>query len=134
MLQKIKNKNITLENPFIRVVWEDVPANFTQERLRRVKSYFQKKYNSRNVTVVTKSKSIEGQELRLGLDTNIMDSNYQKGLLKEFIKLEKIDVKWANLSKLDDRVNSKLEEIGKLHNVYRTLKIKNIKFSNFNYI
>ena len=131
MPQKIKNKNITLENPFIRVVWEDIPPNFTQERLRRVKSYFQKKYNSRNVTVITKSKSVEGQELKLGLDTNIMDPNYQKGLLKEFIKLENIDVKWANLSKLDDSVNSKLEEIGKLHNVYRTLKIKNIKFSNF---
>tara|TARA_R110001592_G_scaffold71364_5_gene218233 strand:+ start:4386 stop:6707 length:2322 start_codon:yes stop_codon:yes gene_type:complete len=120
-----------LKNPFIRVIWEDVPGNFTKERLRRVKSYFQKKYNSKNVTVVTKSKTIDGEELKLGLDTNIMDSNYQKSLLKEFIKTEKIEVKWANLSKLDDTVNTKLEEIGKLHNVYRTLKIKKISFSNF---
>ena len=36
-----------LENPFIRVIWEDIPGNFTKERLRRVKSYFQKKYNSK---------------------------------------------------------------------------------------
>mgnify|MGYP003624295801 FL=1 len=120
-----------LKNPFIRVIWEDIPGNFTKERLRRVKSYFQKKYNSKNVTVVTKSKSIDGEELKLGLDTNIMDPNYQKSLLKEFIKVEKIDVKWANLSKLDNTVNDKLEEVGKLHNVYRTLKIKKISFSNF---
>ena len=102
-----------LKNPFIRVIWEDVPSNFTKERLRRVKSYFQKKYNSKNVTVVTKSKSIDGEELKLGLDTNIMDPNYQKSLLKEFINTEKIEVKWANLSKLDDKVNNKLDEIGK---------------------
>jgi DNA repair exonuclease SbcCD ATPase subunit len=42
-----------------------------------------------------------------------------------------MDVKWANLSKLDDTVNNKLEEIGRLHNIYRTLKIKKITFSNF---
>jgi DNA repair exonuclease SbcCD ATPase subunit len=120
-----------LENPFIRVIWEDIPGNFTKERLRRVKSYFQKKYNSKNVTVVTKSQSVDGEELKLGLDTNIMDPNYQKTLLKEFIENEKMDVKWANLSKLDDKVNTKLDEIGKLHNVYRALKIKKITFSNF---
>ena len=80
---------------------------------------------------MTKSQSIDGEELKLGLDTNIMDSNYQKTLLKEFIDVEKIDVKWANISKLDDRVNIKLDEIGKLHNIYRTLKIKKITFSNF---
>ena len=120
-----------LENPFVRVIWEDIPGNFTKERLRRVKAYFQKKYNSKNVTVVTKSQSVDGEELKLGLDTNIMDPNYQKTLLKEFIKNEKMDVKWANLSKLDDKVNTKLDEIGKLHNVYRALKIKKITFSNF---
>ena len=71
-----------LKNPFIRVIWEDTPTNFTKERLRRTKSYFQKKYNSKNVTVVTKSKSIDGEELKLGLDTNVMDTTYQKKLLK----------------------------------------------------
>ena len=120
-----------LKNPFIRVIWEDIPPNFTKERLRRTKAYFQKKYNSKNVTVVTKSKSIDGEELKLGLDTNVMDTTYQKKLLKDFITVENMEVKWVNLSKLDDTVNNKLEEVGKLHNVYRTLKIKKITFSNF---
>ena len=76
---------MVLDNPFIRVVWEDVPDNFTQERLRRVKSYFKKKYNSTNVNVITKSQSLDGEEIKLGVDTNIVDPVYQKRLLKEFI-------------------------------------------------
>ena len=42
-----------LENPFIKVTWEDIPENFTQDRIKRVRSYFQHKYNSKNVTVDT---------------------------------------------------------------------------------
>jgi len=32
-----------LENPFIKVTWEDNPENFTQEKLKRVRSSFQNK-------------------------------------------------------------------------------------------
>ena len=44
----------TLDNPFIKVTWEDIPENFTQEKIKRVRSYFKRKYNSKNVTVLTK--------------------------------------------------------------------------------
>ena len=43
------------ENPFIKVTWEDVPENFTNEKIKRVKSYFQQKYNTKTVRVITKS-------------------------------------------------------------------------------
>ena len=43
----------TLENPYVQVVWEDTPENFTQERIKRVKSYFEQKYKSKNINVVT---------------------------------------------------------------------------------
>ena len=33
----------SLDNPYIQVVWEDSPENFTQERIKSVKQYFQKK-------------------------------------------------------------------------------------------
>ena len=122
---------MVLDNPFIRVVWEDTPENFTQERLRRVKSYFRKKYNSTNVNVVTKSQSLDGEEIKLGLDTNIVDPVYQKKLLKDFMVNENSEISWQRLSKLDDRVNGKLEELGKTHNNYRSIKIKKINFSNF---
>ena len=32
-----------LVNPFIKVIWEDTPENFTQEKIKRLKSYFKKK-------------------------------------------------------------------------------------------
>ena len=31
------------DNPFIKVEWEDTPENLTQERIKRVKTYFEKK-------------------------------------------------------------------------------------------
>ena len=48
-----------LENPYVQVVWEDTPDNFTQERIRSVKQYFQKKYSTTNVNVVTKLKNVD---------------------------------------------------------------------------
>ena len=44
-----------MSNPFIKVTWEDVPENFTPEKIRRVKSYFEKKYNAKTVQVITKT-------------------------------------------------------------------------------
>ena len=32
-----------LDNPYVQVIWEDTPENFTQERIKSVKQYFQKK-------------------------------------------------------------------------------------------
>ena len=32
----------SLDNPYVQVIWEDTPENFTQERLKSVKQYFQK--------------------------------------------------------------------------------------------
>ena len=45
------------DNPFIKVTWEDVPENFTPEKIKRVKSYFQEKYNSKNMQTFTNKKS-----------------------------------------------------------------------------
>ena len=48
-----------LENPYVQVVWEDTPENFTQEKLKSVKAYFQKKYSTTSVNVITKLKKTE---------------------------------------------------------------------------
>ena len=45
------------ENPPIQVVWEDISENFTQDKIKSVKHYFQKKYGSTNVNVITKVKN-----------------------------------------------------------------------------
>ena len=46
----------TLDNPYLQVIWEDTPENFTQERLKSVKQYFQKKYNTTLNTISTVKK------------------------------------------------------------------------------
>ena len=46
-----------MSNPFIKVEWEDVAENFTPERIKRVKTYFQNKYNATHVQVITKTLS-----------------------------------------------------------------------------
>ena len=65
-----------LENPYVQVVWEDTPENFTQERIKSVKQYFQKKYSTTNVNVVTKLKGVEEEVMQtVDVSLNIMDKN-----------------------------------------------------------
>ena len=41
-------------NPYIKVTWSDTPESFTSEKISRVKSYFQKKYNTKGTMPVMK--------------------------------------------------------------------------------
>ena len=69
--------NKDYDNPNIKVVWEDYAENFTQDKLKNVKHYFQKKYNTTNVNVITKVKKGEDIQQEVDLSVNIMDQNYQ---------------------------------------------------------
>lgn len=122
----------TLENPFIKVTWEDIPENFTQEKIKRVRSYFQHKYKSKNITVLTKSIDRESDtELDVDLDQNVMDINYQRNLMSQFVMGNDMQVDLELLKRLDDKVNAKIvDELGS-DTKYKRVYIKNIKFSNF---
>ena len=74
----------TLENPNIQVIWEDTPDNFTQERIKRVRTYFEKKYGSKNVNVVTKVKSSDEEMQSVDVSMNILDENFQKDLITKY--------------------------------------------------
>ena len=76
----------SLENPYIQIIWEDTPENFTQERIKSVKQYFQKKYNSTNINVITKVKTTEETQQTVDVSVNIMDKNYQKELIKSLLE------------------------------------------------
>ena len=76
----------TLENPYVQVVWEDTPENFTQERIKRVKSYFEQKYKSKNINVVTKVKSSEDVMQSVDVSMNILDENYQRELIVKHLE------------------------------------------------
>mgnify|MGYP003331328690 CR=1 FL=1 len=122
-----------MSNPFIKVTWEDVPENFTPERIKRVKSYIEKKYNAKSVQVITKNLThVQNTRLQsLEASDNILDPVYQKQLMKDFIKDNSIDIKWDLVERLDNRVNSKIAEANKNQIRYNKWYIKRIEFSNF---
>ena len=129
MSHKLKTDELT--NPYIQVVWEDTPENFTQERIKRVRTYFQKKYSSTNVNVVTKVKTDEGDLQSIDVSVNILDENYQKELIVKFLDNNKLKEYADDILNLDDAVENAIAsdkaEVTPLKKWY----IKKIEFSNF---
>ena len=95
------------KDPFIKVEWEDTPENLTQERIKRVKEYFKKKYNTNNVNIITKVvvNTTNTKLKSLDVSESILDPVYQKTLVKDFITENKIDIKWEMIDRLDNRVS-----------------------------
>ena len=120
-------------NPIIKVEWEDTPENMTQEKLRRVKDYFKHKYNTTNVKVVPKSTAYNSTTKLRSLDVsdNIMDHQYQKKLIKDFIKENNIEVKWDLIDRLDNKVNAEIDSINENRVKYNKWSLNKIEFSNF---
>lgn len=122
-----------MNNPFIKVTWKDSPENFTKEKLKRVKTYFQNKYNSTNVRIVPEGIVNKVDTKLKSLDTTqkITDTYHQKELMKEFIKENKINVKWELVERLDNKVNDTLKNEGENNVNYNNWYVKKIEFSNF---
>ena len=120
-----------LENPYIQVVWEDAPENFTQEKLKNVKQYFQKKYNTTSVNVITKLKKSDDVQDNVDVSFNIMDENFQHELIKSILESKGQLPLYDDILKIDGVVNNKMiaeqDEVG----VFKKWFIKNIEFSNF---
>ena len=120
-------------HPFIKVDWEDTSENLTEERIKRVKTYFQNKYSTPNVKIVPKILSNDANTKLKSLDVSdsILDYQYQKKLVKEFIDENKINVKWDLINRLDDRVNTELDKVSQNKIRFSKWYIKRIEFSNF---
>jgi DNA repair exonuclease SbcCD ATPase subunit len=122
----------TLDNPYLQVIWEDTADNFTQERIKSVKQYFQKKYSTQNVNVLTKVKNT-GDESQQTVDVslNIMDKNYQSELIKSYLKSKGYEQYTDDVLKIDSLVENKIisetEEVA----AFKKWFIKKIEFSNF---
>src|SRR6056300_80317 len=120
-----------LQNPYIQVVWEDVPENFTTERIKRVKSYFENKYKSKNVNVITKVKT-EGEELQsVDVSVNILDENYQRELIGKYLETRELDSMKDQIIELDKVVEGKIASDKADITPFKKWYIKNIEFSNF---
>ena len=117
----------------IRVLWEDNPENYTQEKAKLVNKYFTEKYDNLNVQVVFKPKKVvtkEG-EVEMTVADNVMDATYQRKLFKQWLKNTNIDVDWDRILRLDNKVNEKLSQKRETDYRYRNWFIKELEWSNF---
>jgi DNA repair exonuclease SbcCD ATPase subunit len=130
-LMSSKLDTSTLDNPYVQVVWEDTPENFTQERIRSVKQYFQKKYNSNNINVITKVKTSDDVQHSVDVSVNIMDKNYQNELVKSILEsksqIQYLDKVMSIDGAVENRMIAKDVEVVPFKKWY----IKKIEFSNF---
>ena len=121
----------SLENPYVQVIWEDTPENFTQERIKSVKQYFMKKYVSTNVNVITKVKTSDEVQQTIDVAVNIMDKNYQKELIKSLLESKGIDNHFDDIMNIDVAVENKMVSEDDDVSPFKRWYIKKIEFSNF---
>lgn len=122
----------TLENPYIQVVWEDIPENFTQERIKSVKQFFMKKYLSTNVNVITKTKVDNKDDLQtIDVSININDKNYQSTLIKSLLKSKGSEDIFDKIMSIDTSVENKLLAEQEDSMAFKQWYIKKIEFNNF---
>lgn len=120
-----------LDNPKIQVVWEDTPENFTQERIKRVRTYFQKKYSSTNVNVVTKVKTDSTDVQSIDVSVNILDENYQRELIEKFLDVNGLSGYTEDILKLDGIIENTIAAEKTDVIPFKKWFIKKIEFSNF---
>jgi DNA repair exonuclease SbcCD ATPase subunit len=120
-----------LENPYIQVIWEDTPENFTQERIKSVKQYFMKKYVSSNINVITKVKTTDDTQQTVDVSVNIMDKNYQKELIKSLLEAKGQDQYYDQVMNIDLAVENRMAANEVEVTPFKKWYIKKIEFSNF---
>lgn len=127
------NKVKIPENASLRVFWEDKAENYTQQKRKKVESYFRGKYNVKKVNVIFKPTKIneETGEVEIDISENIMDDNYQKKLFASWLSLTNHEVEWERLLALNTKVQEKLTQERDIDYRHRSWKIKKIEFDNF---
>ena len=120
------------ENPIIQVVWEDLPENFTQDKIKSVKHYFSKKYNTTNVNVLTKAKNVETESIQsIDVSVNITDPQYQLDLITNYLKSKGYEDKSDDVLGINRMVENKMSGDEENQAQFKKWYIRNIEFSNF---
>jgi DNA repair exonuclease SbcCD ATPase subunit len=128
----IKDLDITnFDNPYLQIVWEDYVENFTQEKIKSVRHYFQKKYNTTNVNVITKTKVADDTTHTVDISFNILDENYQLELVRSFLESKGNMGHYDDIYQLNSIVDNKLLQDQTDASPFKRWYIKNIEFSNF---
>lgn len=133
MTTKTKQKIKIPPKANCRIIWEDAPENYTKDRVKKIEQYIAEKYGVSKVQVIFKPKKqdTEHGQVEISIADNVMDSNYQRKLFKEWLDGNKIDVDWERLIRLDDKVNDKLKQIRDIEYRYRNWYIKELEWDNF---
>lgn len=133
MSVKEKTKITIPSKATVRVQWEDEPQNYTKDKVKRIERYFVEKYGIEKVQVIFKPKKVDSVngEVEMSITDNVMDSNYQRRLFKEWLDNNQINVDWERLLRLDDKVNDKLKQIRDVEYRYRNWYIKELEWDNF---
>jgi DNA repair exonuclease SbcCD ATPase subunit len=121
-----------LDNPYVQVVWEDYAENFTQEKIASVRHYFQKKYLTKSVNVITKTK-IDKEDVTSNVDIshNLLDSNFQITLIEDFLNKKGVVEHKDDVLQLNTIVDNQLLASDDEVTPFKRWFIKNIEFSNF---
>jgi len=121
----------TLDNPYVQVVWEDYAENFTQEKIKSVRHYFQKKYETTNVNVITKTKVDKETTHNVDISFNILDKNYQQELAKSYLEQKSLGSYLDKVLNIDSSVDNIMSQNEDEAQPFKRWFIKNIEFSNF---
>ena len=120
----------------VKIEWSDRPENYSKEAKNRVRNHFAKKYgvNKNNIDVIYRPVKFSDNgdiiEINSATIENIMDINYQRELMREWIKRENKTVDFERIIKLDEKVNSELN-IEDTQQNHKSWSIKWIKIDNF---
>ena len=120
-----------LDNPYVQVVWDDYAENFTQEKIKSVRHYFQKKYETTNVNVITKTKVDKETTHNVDISFNILDKNYQQELAKTYLDNKSLSVYLDKVLDIDSIVDNRMYLNDDEAQPFKKWYIKNIEFSNF---
>ena len=121
----------------IRVDWQDYPENRTIDSVNRVKTYFSDKYGVPKTSIkinfipILKNNAGKVIDLSDGIIDNIMDTAYQRGLFREWLKLNDVTIDYERLCRLDDKINEILIDREEEDIRYRRWSIKKLWLNNF---
>lgn len=132
---KLSDDQIYDSNNYIKVIWEDTLDNHSNLKEKQIEKYFQNKYKTNKVKVIFKPIMSKNSDIVVEGTADaselVLDENYQKSLIEQYIKDNAISVSIPHLMKLDTSVNVELENYKEHTNRYKTFKIREIEFSNF---
>jgi len=98
----------------IKVDWSDRPENYSKDAKNKIRTYFANKYgvNKNNISVNYHPVKFtdKGEEISItGANIeNIMDTTYQRALMKEVLLRDNKTVDFNRIIALDDKVNGEL--------------------------